>query len=37
MGLPKTVDITLDIFCDNLKRYVEGKELTHLADINAGY
>lgn len=37
MGLPKTVDITLDIFCDNLRRFAEGKELTHLVDINAGY
>lgn len=37
MGLPKTVDITVDIFCDNLRRYAEGRELTHLVDINAGY
>ncbi len=37
MGLPETVDITVDIFCDNLRRYAEGRELTHLIDINAGY
>ena len=37
MGLPETVDITVDIFCDNLRRYADGKELTHLIDINAGY
>ncbi len=37
MGLPKTVDITVDIFCDNLKRYASGEKLTHLVDINAGY
>ena len=37
MSLPKTVDITVDIFCDNLRRYVKGEELTHLVDIKAGY
>lgn len=37
MGLPETVDITVDIFCDNLRRYARGSELTHLIDINAGY
>ena len=37
MGLPETVDITADIFCDNLRRFADGKELTHLVDINAGY
>lgn len=37
MGLPKTVDITVDIFCDNLRRYAAGRELTHMVDINAGY
>ena len=37
MGLPETVDITVDIFCDNLSRYARGSELTHLIDINAGY
>ena len=37
MGLPETVDITVDIFCDNLRRYADGRELTHLIDINAGY
>ena len=37
MGLPKTVDITVDIFCDNLRRYAAGRELTHLVDIKEGY
>lgn len=37
MGLPETVDITVDIFCDNLRRYADGRELTHLIDISAGY
>ena len=37
MSLPKTVDITVDIFCENLRRYARGEELTHLVDINAGY
>ncbi len=37
MGLPETVDITVDIFCKNLRRYAEGRELTNLIDINAGY
>lgn len=37
MALKYTVDITVDIFCDNLKRYVKGERLTHLVDIKAGY
>ena len=37
MGLPETIDITVDIFCDNLRRYTGGRELTHLIDVNAGY
>jgi phosphoglycerate dehydrogenase-like enzyme len=37
MGLPETIDITVDIFCENLRRYAEGRELTNLIDINAGY
>ena len=37
MGLPETIDITVNIFCENLKRYADGRELTHLIDINAGY
>ena len=37
MGLPETVDITVDIFCDNLRRYADGRDLTHLIDIHAGY
>ena len=37
MGLPETIDITVDIFCENLKRYAEGRELTNMIDVNAGY
>ena len=37
MGLPETVDITVDIFCDNLRRYAAGRELTHMIDVRAGY
>ena len=37
MGLPHTVDLTVDIFRDNLRRYVRGEELTHIVDVNAGY
>jgi len=27
----------VNIFCDNLRRYARGGELTHLIDIKAGY
>ena len=37
MGLPETVDITVGIFCENLRRYAEGRELKNMIDINAGY
>ncbi len=37
MGLPYTVDLTVDIFCDNLRRYARGQELTHVVDVTAGY
>ena len=37
MALEYTVDVTVDIFCDNLRRYVRGDKLTHLVDIKAGY
>lgn len=37
MGLPFTVDTTVEIFCDNLRRYVRGEELTHRVDVSAGY
>lgn len=37
MGLPYTVDLTVEIFLDNLRRYVRGEELTHVVDVNAGY
>jgi len=37
MGLPYTVDLTVDIFCENMRRYAKGEKLTHLVDISAGY
>jgi phosphoglycerate dehydrogenase-like enzyme len=37
MGLPYTVDLTVEIFCDNLKRLARGEELTHVVDVSAGY
>lgn len=37
MGLPHTVDLTVGIFCDNLRRYARGEELTHAVDVSAGY
>ena len=37
MGLPYTVDLTVEIFCDNLRRYTRGEELTHVVDVSAGY
>ena len=37
MGLPYTVDQTVEIFCDNLRRYSKGEELTHIVDIKTGY
>ena len=37
MGLPETIAITVGIFCGNLRRYADGRELTNLIDINAGY
>jgi phosphoglycerate dehydrogenase-like enzyme len=37
MGLPYTVDLTVDIICDNLRRYARGESLTHVVDTAAGY
>lgn len=37
MGLPYTVDLTVDIFCDNLRRLIRGEELTHVVNVLAGY
>lgn len=37
MGLPYTVDRTVEIFCDNLRRYARGEELTHVVDVKTGY
>ena len=37
MALEYTVDVTVDIFCDDLRRYVRGEKLTNMVDINAGY
>ena len=37
MGLEYTVDKTVEFFCENLKRYSQGKELINVVDIKAGY
>lgn len=37
MGLQYTVDLTVDIFCDNLRRYARGEEMTHVVEIAKGY
>ena len=37
MGLPYTVDKTVEYFCENLKRYTRGEELINIVDIEAGY
>ena len=37
MGLPYTVDKTVEFFCENLERYARGDDLTHRVDIKAGY
>lgn len=37
MGLPYTVDKTVEFFCDNLRRYTRGEEFTHMVDVEAGY
>lgn len=37
MSLPYTVDRTVEIFCENMKRFSEGKELINLADVKRGY
>lgn len=37
MGLQYTVDKTVEFFCENMERYVNGEELLHRVDITAGY
>ena len=37
MSLPYTVDKTVEIFCENLKRYAEGRELINTANVKRGY
>lgn len=37
MGLPYTVDKTVEFFCENFGRYVRGEKLLHRVDISAGY
>ena len=37
MGLPYTVDMTVDFFCGDLERFAAGKRLMHLADVKKGY
>ena len=37
MSLPYTVDITVDIFCENMRRYAAGGELINRVDPASGY
>ena len=37
MGLPYTVDKTVEFFCENFERYARGDDLLHRVDIEAGY
>lgn len=37
MGLRYTNDVTVDIFCENLRRYAEGESLINIVDTAAGY
>lgn len=37
MALEYTVDISADIFCENLRRYAAGSKLDNLVDTKAGY
>ena len=37
MGLPYTVDSTVEIFCSNLRRYAAGEPLTHMIASGRGY
>ena len=37
MGLQHSVDVTVEIFCDNLRRYAEHRPLINVVDTEAGY
>lgn len=37
MGLPYTVDKTVEFFCENMRRYTHGEELINIVDIKEGY
>ena len=37
MGLQYSVGVTVEIFCENLRRYAEGAELVNVVDCDAGY
>lgn len=37
MGLPYTVDKTVEFFCENLRRYTCGEELIKVVDVKEGY
>lgn len=37
MGLAYSVDVTTDIFCENLRRYAGGLELINIVNVNSGY
>ena len=37
MGLQYTVDKTVELFCENFRRYISGKELLHRVNVTDGY
>lgn len=37
MGLQFTVDTTVEIFCENLKRFAAGETLANIVNVNTGY
>lgn len=37
MGLPYTVDKTIEFFCENLRRYTRGEELIKVVNVKEGY
>ncbi len=37
MGLPFTIDKTVEYFCENMKRFAKGEKLINVVDTGAGY
>ena len=37
MGLQYSVDVTVDIFCENLRRYAEGDDMVNVVNVKDGY